>query len=307
MQKAILNLFHTDSQTAFPINLSLPLLYTPCIYLHLKYLPERNMLFRKPDLLHLLPVFAFSIFEYQMVAWPGSASPFVLVQDPLSISAIYSLWQILFFASPIVYGFLIALLKKEKAEQPVQKWIAQISLMLIIFWASWFLVKPLPTSSPVRYIIALGVHGPAIFLIYVAGYQFLLEKRFLFEKYLNNRSRVNLTEAERVIARFKEIQLHRTPGITLKSASDQLEISQKQLSAATRAVSDRSFSDFVNHLRVEEFKKRVVKSGSSNLSLMGIAEECGFSSKASFHRIFKEHSNITPGQFYAQQKSQITI
>lgn len=58
-----------------------------------------------------------------------------------------------------------------------------------------------------------------------------------------------------------------------------------------------NFYEFVNGYRVEEFKKRVSSRDYKNLTLLAIAYDVGFNSKASFNRIFKKHTSLTPSQF----------
>lgn len=60
---------------------------------------------------------------------------------------------------------------------------------------------------------------------------------------------------------------------------------------------EKSFQNFINHYRVEEFKKRIIDPNDSHKTILAIALESGFSSKSSFNRIFKSHTGITPYEF----------
>lgn len=60
-----------------------------------------------------------------------------------------------------------------------------------------------------------------------------------------------------------------------------------------------NFYEFVNQYRVEEFKERVVSSEYSHLTFLAIALDVGFNSKASFNRIFKKQTGMTPSQYKA--------
>jgi len=50
-------------------------------------------------------------------------------------------------------------------------------------------------------------------------------------------------------------------------------------------------------------KKRFFDPQYSNLTLLGIAMECGFNSKASFNRIFKQLAGQTPTEYINTRKS----
>ena len=51
--------------------------------------------------------------------------------------------------------------------------------------------------------------------------------------------------------------------------------------------------------RVEEFKRKLENEGAINYTLFGYAQECGFSSKSSFHEVFKKQTGQTPSQYQA--------
>jgi AraC-like DNA-binding protein len=63
----------------------------------------------------------------------------------------------------------------------------------------------------------------------------------------------------------------------------------------------KNFNDFVNHYRVEEFKQQAKKPTNAHLSLLGIALDCGFNSKATFNRAFRKFTGTSPGEFLAVQ------
>ena len=63
-----------------------------------------------------------------------------------------------------------------------------------------------------------------------------------------------------------------------------------------------NFFDFVNTYRIEEVKKKLQQR--NNYSLISIAFECGFNSKASFNRIFKKQTGMTPSEYQKKKMSQ---
>ena len=56
----------------------------------------------------------------------------------------------------------------------------------------------------------------------------------------------------------------------------------------------KSFTDLVNHYRVEEAKQRLL---SEETAITVIAFEVGFNSIASFNRVFKEKVGSSPSEF----------
>ena len=58
-----------------------------------------------------------------------------------------------------------------------------------------------------------------------------------------------------------------------------------------------NFNDFVNNYRVEAVKNSFAKGEHKKFTLIGIAYDCGFNSKASFNRAFKKNTGKTPKEY----------
>jgi YesN/AraC family two-component response regulator len=87
------------------------------------------------------------------------------------------------------------------------------------------------------------------------------------------------------------------PELTLSDLAAQFQLNPVQLSALVNNGIGKNFNDFVNEYRVEAIKKRLDAGASKQFSLLGIAYECGFNSKATFNRAFKKHAGVTPGEY----------
>jgi AraC-like DNA-binding protein len=79
--------------------------------------------------------------------------------------------------------------------------------------------------------------------------------------------------------------------------ADDLSISKHRLSQAINSGRKKNFYKFINEFRIEEVKDRLSDSAYAHYSILGIALECGFNSKTSFNRIFKEETGLTPTEF----------
>jgi YesN/AraC family two-component response regulator len=85
--------------------------------------------------------------------------------------------------------------------------------------------------------------------------------------------------------------------ITLPQLANQFETNPNYLSQVINENLNQNFYDFINKYRVEEFKKRLEGEDALNYTLYGHAVDCGFSSKSSFHEVFKKHTGLTPSQY----------
>ncbi|MTI40066.1 helix-turn-helix domain-containing protein, partial [Fulvivirga lutimaris] len=81
------------------------------------------------------------------------------------------------------------------------------------------------------------------------------------------------------------------PELTLNDLALLADLKLPELSGFINTNLGKNFNDYVNDYRVEEFKKLVrAKSTDPKATVMELAYTSGFNSKASFNRIFKEHT-----------------
>jgi len=96
---------------------------------------------------------------------------------------------------------------------------------------------------------------------------------------------------------MNEKKPHLDPEITLSSLADLTSVSPEYLSKMINNQLGKNFYDFINHYRIEEFKTRCSLPENKNFTLISIAFDCGFNSKATFNRVFKNATGETPGDY----------
>lgn len=87
------------------------------------------------------------------------------------------------------------------------------------------------------------------------------------------------------------------PELNIGDLANHLKIHAHQLSKLINSNLNKSFFEFVNEYRVEEFKKLVANPKNKHISLLGLAMDAGFNSKSSFNRTFKTITGLTPSEF----------
>jgi len=103
--------------------------------------------------------------------------------------------------------------------------------------------------------------------------------------------------AEKIEQYFQIEKPHLDPDLNLISLSKTLKANRADISEAINSGLGKNFNDYVNHYRVQEVKKMLLEGKQQQLSLLGIALECGFNSKATFNRVFKKMTGQSPSQF----------
>jgi AraC-like DNA-binding protein len=85
--------------------------------------------------------------------------------------------------------------------------------------------------------------------------------------------------------------------LTLNDLAQSLSISPNHLSQVLNERLGQNFFDFVNAYRIEEIKKEFANPSKSHLTILAIALEAGFNSKAAFNVAFKKHTGVTPSEY----------
>jgi AraC-like DNA-binding protein len=83
-------------------------------------------------------------------------------------------------------------------------------------------------------------------------------------------------------------------------------VAPKTLSIILNQHLGTSFTDYVNHYRIDAVKERIVRPESRRLTIAGLAYECGFNSLPTFQRAFKAITGMSPRQYmYRNSLSEI--
>ena len=86
--------------------------------------------------------------------------------------------------------------------------------------------------------------------------------------------------------------------------AQQLDISVHHLSEVLNINFGQNYYNFINAYRVEE-AKRILDTDNKNLTMLAIAFDSGFNSKASFNRVFKKITGTTPSQYKERRKAYV--
>ncbi|HSC37817.1 MAG TPA: helix-turn-helix domain-containing protein, partial [Chitinophagaceae bacterium] len=95
-------------------------------------------------------------------------------------------------------------------------------------------------------------------------------------------------------------KLYLNPSLNLDLASRHTALAPKIISAVLNQHLHKSFNEFVNEYRVLAVKEKLLKEENRQLTIAGLAYECGFNSLPTFQRAFKTVTGLTPKEFLAK-------
>jgi AraC-like DNA-binding protein len=85
--------------------------------------------------------------------------------------------------------------------------------------------------------------------------------------------------------------------LSLATLAQQLDLTSNQLSQIINQKTSSNFFNFINSYRVEAVKERLKDPAFAHYSILAIGFDCGFQSKSSFNKIFKQMVGKTPLEF----------
>lgn len=103
-------------------------------------------------------------------------------------------------------------------------------------------------------------------------------------------------------ALMKQSKPYLDPELTVADLANLIEIDNGTLSEYLNKTLKQNFHTYINLYRIQAFKNFVKSNKFPEYNIMGIANECGFNSKATFNRVFKYFENTTPNSFIQSLK-----
>ena len=85
--------------------------------------------------------------------------------------------------------------------------------------------------------------------------------------------------------------------LSLSGLASQLNTQPNYLSQVINEREGKNFYDYINTLRIEEFKRVAASPDQRKYTLSALAQHCGFNSKSSFNRCFKKVTGQSPSEF----------
>jgi len=312
---------------------SLVFIYGPLLFMYLDSYISREPKFKKSYLLHLLP---FIIYNILMVPFYFISGEYKLhfVRDMLQshppLVAVLAL-GLRTIILPVYIILALVILRRHQSniksffshtEEIDLEWLKyliwSIAIISILILLSSILKVATNFNQPFSF--ELIVFISVAFWIFAIGYYGLKKSPIFIEPFQNNqflaslnkednryqKTKINSEQVDGYLKRLNDYMEHEKPftksRLTINLLSEAIDIPSHHLSQLINDKLNQNFFDFINQYRVNEAKVKLLDPGNKHLTILGIAFDSGFNSKASFNRIFKKFTGLTPSEFLADPK-----
>lgn len=310
-----LSMYYEDPNTIKVLWLlmdSVLFLYGPLSYFYLKQLLVRDFQFDKRHLIHYIPFLLHLIFYFIDIFVPQKDKGPLFNEYLFLTFYIVEAIAIILIASYHFVGFMIVQsFEKEVNVQlsfkPHLRFIKIFQIfvsVVVILWLVGYLSRLIPDF---RAITVFG-YETMWFVLSLITFIFAYFGLFNSEILALNIKPVKYEGSYQPDSFYEDLKLKLeklmnedepflNPKLTLAELSKSLSCNSRDLSRVINERYKMNFYEYVNHYRVERFKELARERENENLTILAIALEAGFNSKATFNSVFKKITNTTPREY----------
>ena len=300
-----------------------PYLYGPIFYLYTKLLTKKIERVRPINLLHFVPFITGYLITLPIYFIPVPErikyveEKMIQNQGPV----IYDIYEKLISVQGIIYTVLTILLVleynrkiKERFSNIVKinlDWLQYLTVGMVVCWSFATAAQLIDLFSRSNSGFEIALHVSISILIYSIGYLGLKQPEIFMkpgdysageqlpEKY--KKSGLDNSAAEEIkinlLALMESDKPYLNCELTLNRLSEMMAVTSHNLSEVINSRLNKTYYDFINEYRVEEFKKKLSDPSARNYNLISLAFDSGFNSKTAFNTIFKKFTGQTPSEF----------
>lgn len=300
-----------------------PMLFVfgPLLYFYVSSLTIEQFKFRLKDLVHLSPWILVSI--HRLFTSPVSVSNTSGFTDN-SITFYNKIYFVLLIVSLFVYWvFSVNLILKHRKNIPFYfsnyskkntlTWLIFVVVIFLVFFLAIFFISFFAESLELNFLSLVSLSANLTIFTFIIVFFGINQSVFFnpttekepdlsseldkkYERSALKESQINEI-SETVSNYLKEKKPYLNSEYSLQMMVDDLGISRQNLSQVINAGQKKNFYKLINEFRVKEVKEMLLNPKYEHYTVLGIAYECGFNSKTSFNRIFKEETGLTPTAF----------
>lgn len=300
------------------------LLISPLLWLYILNLVTPDFRLKTKQIVHFLPFLGIYILFFPFVHDVGFEQFKSFLSEYSLLSTVF-VWIIMFVQFAFYFRKILIVTKihQKKIENELSNfegfdidWVRYflsvffIAYVLFVLLFAWAIHTGNYTffSSMISLIFTFAI----FFLGYKGLFQKDIEVKLMPEKYENNYKKVfenieiiqnedNSDKYQSQIEKLKSFLEQEKPylnsELTLTLLAEQMQMSRNNLSELINSGMNENFYNLINRYRVDKVKELMNDKKFRDYTLLAIAYDAGFASKATFNAIFKKFTGLTPSEY----------
>ncbi|MEE1944860.1 AraC family transcriptional regulator [Pedobacter sp. KR3-3] len=294
------------------------LLFGPLLYCAYRSLVNKPLSITFRNSLHLVPFMGFSLFylivalttdmnnpwgSYAFTFYQNSYGIIILSLIPYSVHVLAKIWKSSTRNKPDADILLVTI-------AALYILIAILVSLMIIGWG----IAKIDMGFDYRYF----AYGLLVFInIAICWYWVVGDKKAIKAKFMELEDSLQLKSyknsaladeqaneyKERIVNYFEDTRVYLEPSLSLDFLSKELGIPKHYFSQLFNVYLERSFHNFVADYRIL-YAIELLSDNQGRLKIESLAYSCGFNSKTSFNKYFKERTGFTPSEYLLQLERQ---
>ncbi len=302
--------------TAVPFIVTMPI--GPLLYFYIRSSLNHNFKLTRKDYLHFTPALLDIIPNVVAVMYAivtgadmtNTNSFWKVFTDEYNIYIDIPRW--ISVSAYLILSIRFLRISNNLVEIHQYGWLKQLTHIFLGFQIIWFAhlipyIMPMYRHALLEQVGWYPVYIPLTVLVYWLGIKGYFSSQTAYSVKKVSTSSLSPEIISAVVVALQNAmgssRLYLSPSLNLSSVASHLSVPPKTISAVLNQHMKKSFNEFVNHYRIEEFKKRVGSLEYEHLTITGLAFECGFNSQATFQRTFKQSTGMSPSEFLLQKGS----
>ena len=273
------------------------LLYGPFLWLYIKSLTVKDFRFKYIHLLHFSPFVIYLTLHYFNFLRLSAEEKILLTQtESFTTTLFFKIRGLSIAVSTIGYN-IWALILLQRHKQNIIRQFSNIE-DIDLKWLRTFVIASLFIFSLNVFLFNINnyVHFAGFYMLSAIAYSFSTIY-VLYIGYFGLRQGKIFLDSQTFEDLSKKTSFI---NISLAKLNNLVQTKQEILSEVLNSVLNQSFFDYINKHRIEEFKIQCLNKNNKHLSIMGIAYECGFNSKAAFYRAFNKFEGTSPTAYISK-------
>ncbi len=307
--------WHGMTMLMFPLGFSVNTMLLPLLWLFTVKNYRPDFRYKASQLLHFLPA---AVFLAICLAMPEQDRMDTIVHEMSGedtwlglINTIALLIQ-QFTYFPLIFRFIYKRKREimnssSNAEWIQKEWIAHLMILfaaLFVTVMTCYVIWPRTDAWLIQILNVIAMS----FLVYNAIAHPMLpavpQESVIHQESVPQLSEEQMKDiCDRAAAHLLSTKTYLDPDMSIAMLAKDTAIPQRNLSRSINTYLKLNFFEFINGMRVEEAKRKLMDLETSGYTIDSIFEDCGFRSRSTFFMVFKKMEGKTPAAWLKDQSS----